>query len=236
MTIKKKISELRDQLRKANLDAYIIPGTDPHSGEYIPDHWQARKWISGFTGSAGTFVITEKIAGLWTDSRYFIQAEKELKNTGIDLIKMKIPHFPCYMDWIGEKLPEGSIVGLDKKVYSVSNYSRLESILAKKNISIGHGIDLIDPIWKNRPQLPDSQVYLHDIKYAGRSAGDKILMLRSKMKEISVTHHLITTLDDIAWLFNIRGADIEFNPVVVSYALISEKKGNFIYSKEKDIC
>ncbi|MFC2096816.1 aminopeptidase P family protein [Bacteroidota bacterium] len=234
-TIKERIAALREQMCLNNLDAYIIPSTDPHAGEYIPEHWQSRKWISGFTGSAGTVVVTNDMAGLWTDSRYFIQAEKELENSGIQLIKMKIPHFPCYMDWLGEHISEGSCVGLDGNIFSITDFDRLKNILSKKKISIDSSNDLINNIWTNRPTIPKSQIFIHDIKYAGYSTSEKIEHVRQKMSETGVNFHLITTLDDIAWLFNIRGNDVEFNPVAVSYALISmEKAVLFIFDEKVD--
>jgi len=233
MTINERINALRHQMRILNIDAYIIPSTDPHAGEYIPERWQSRQWISGFTGSAGTVVVTQEMAGLWTDSRYFIQAEKELQGSGMELIKMKIPHFPCYMDWIGDNLGYSSSVGIDGKVFSLSDFNRLEEILRPKNINIEIKYDLINNIWKNRPGIPDNKIFIHEDIYTGEFVNKKLERVRKKMSESNIDYHLITSLDDIAWLFNIRGNDIDFNPVAVSYAIVEKQKAILFINKVK---
>lgn len=233
MTVKEKIDALRLEMRKSEVDVYIIPSTDPHSGEYIPKRWQSRQWISGFTGSAGTVVVTHDMAGLWTDSRYFIQAENELLGSGMVLIKMKIPHFPCYMDWISENLEENSHVGLDGTVFSVSDYDRLEGLLSGKNMKINTNLDLINNIWLDRPGIPKNKIFIHEEKYSGKSVTEKLKLVRGKMSDSDIDFHLITTLDDIAWLFNIRGDDIEFNPVAVSYALVDKNKATLFIEADK---
>lgn len=204
----------------SDFDAYIIPGTDPHMGEYVPDYWQIRSWLSGFTGSAGTLVITSKFAGLWTDSRYFLQAESELSGSGIELVKLRVPHTPEHVDWIVKNLPVGSRIGVDGKMISIDAVKQIRSAFAPKQIELITNEDLISPIWTDRPPFPLDQVSGYDLEYAGCSRSEKIDMVRSEMSRLGVTHHLIASLDDIAWLLNLRGTDIEYNPLFVSYVSI----------------
>ncbi len=216
--IVKKIQEL---LKINNLDAYIIPSTDPHQSEYVANHWKVIEWASGFTGSAGTLVITKDIAGLWTDSRYFIQAEQQLQGSGIQLFKMKIPHFPCYIEWLENNLSEKSKVAFDGKLFSVSLARMIRSSLSVKNITIESNHDFIKPLWENRPLLPTNNIFFHNIKFAGKSRVEKISQVRNIMNKKNLSCHLLSSLDDIAWLFNIRGNDVTYNPVVISYAIIT---------------
>lgn len=217
----KKLDKLRRLMAGSDFDAYIIPSTDPHMGEYVPDYWQARTWFSGFTGSAGTLVVTKDFAGLWTDSRYFLQAETELKDSGIELVKLVVPHTPEHVDWLYKKLPTGSVVALDGSVVSVDSVKYIKSQLAPKQIEVVTNEDLISQIWTDRPALPTDLVMDHDVCFSGSSRMDKIAVVRAEMERLKVTHHLIASLDDIAWLLNLRGTDILFNPLFVSYVLIS---------------
>jgi Xaa-Pro aminopeptidase len=221
MDPKKIVKKIQELLKNNDLDAYIIPSSDPHQSEYVANHWKAREWVSGFTGSAGTIVISKNIAGLWTDSRYFIQAEQQLKGSGIQLFKMKIPHSPSYIDWLKNNLQENSKVGFDENLFSVSLAKTIKSTLSDKNISIESNHDFIKPLWKNRPSIPKNNIFLHDLEFAGNSRVEKISELRRIMTTKNVSCHIISSLDDIAWLFNIRGNDIKYNPVVISYALIT---------------
>lgn len=220
MTVNQKIAAIRELLKQFELDACMIPSTDPHMGEYVPDHWAERTWISGFTGSAGTVVITNEFAGLWTDSRYFVQAELELENSEMQLVKLNIPHTPEYVDWIGQNLPNGARVCINGKMVSMASVRHMNQKFAAKNIQLITLIDLIDKLWTNRPALPSTPVMDHAIAFSGKSRADKILDVRILMKESGSTHCLVSTLDEIAWLTNLRGQDVLFNPLFVSYLLI----------------
>ena len=207
-------------MHEARVDAYIIPSSDPHQNEYIPDHWQFRRWFSGFTGSAGTVVVTKDFAGLWTDSRYFLQAENELAGSGIELVKLKIPHTPEHIGWLAETLEKGNRVGIDNRFFASASVKYLQEQLGLKGIDILTKIDLLSPLWENCQELPDTPVFIHETRYAGQSRKDKIADVLAAMKKKSIDHHLITTLDDIAWLLNLRGSDISFCPFFVSYCLV----------------
>ena len=230
------IAEIRAFLKDKQLDACIIPSTDPHMGEYIPAHWAAREWVSGFTGSAGTVVITDSFAGLWTDSRYFIQAEEQLQDCEMVLVKLKIPHTPEHLDWISENLPKNSTVAIDGKVISVSTAQQTESTLHKHGIRIDTNIDIPAKIWKNRPSLPDAKIFDHSERYAGESRKEKISRVREGLKEAKADYILVCTLDEIAWLFNLRGKDVSFNPVFVSYALVSMEGATLFIDPDKIPC
>ena len=202
------------------IDAYLIPSSDPHQSEYQAEHWKIKEWFSGFTGSAGTLVVTQKHAGLWTDSRYFLQAEDQLAGTGIKLQKQTIPHTPQHVDWLEKHLPKGATIGCNGLLYSPSQIRQMAKRFYKKDIQINSDLDLISEIWKDRPSLPESPIFELAKKYAGESREKKLSHIRKQMKTQSVDFHLVSTLDDIAWIFNIRGRDIDFNPVVMAYALI----------------
>ncbi|QQY80054.1 Xaa-Pro aminopeptidase [Keratinibaculum paraultunense] len=221
MEVKERINNLRKLMKQRGITAYIIPTSDPHQSEYLADHYKTRVWISGFTGSAGTVVVTEDEAILWTDGRYFIQAEKELKDSGIKLYKIGIPGFPTYIEWLKDNLKEGDTVGFDGKTYAQKDAEKLEKELGKKGIKLVDEYDLVGELWADRPEPPKSKVFVHDVKYAGKTAKQKIEEVRKEMDKEGATHFLIGSLDDIAWLYNIRGRDVKNNPVVISYALIS---------------
>ncbi len=221
-------------MKQHDLNAYIIPSTDPHQGEYIAEHWQTREWFSGFTGSTGNVVITHDFAGLWTDSRYFIQAQEELKGSGIELVKLKIPHTPEYIDWLVEKLPAGSKVGFDGKVVAAQLAMMMKKAFEPHQIQIDSQHDLPGMIWEDRPGLPQQPVFEHDEKMAGKSRWEKLAMVREQMKARHADFHLLTSLDDIAWLFNLRGSDVQFNPVFLSYAVITPSE-SLLFIDEKKI-
>ena len=209
-------------MRKHKLSAFIIPSTDPHSGEYIPKHWEARKWISGFTGSAGTVVVTLDKAGLWTDSRYFLQAAEQLENTGITLFKERLPETPSIVEWLGCVLNAEDNVGIDGWVNSYQETSNLQKELEKKQIHLTLAPDPFNELWTDRPALPDNKVFIHELKYAGLSYKDKITQIREAIRRNSCTGILISALDEVAWTLNLRGSDVHCNPVFVSYLLITE--------------
>ncbi|MCF6459539.1 aminopeptidase P family protein [Clostridium sp. Cult3] len=224
MKVKERINGLRNLMKQKGITAYIIPTSDPHQSEYLADHYKARVWISGFTGSAGTVVVTEKDAILWTDGRYFIQAEKELEGSGIELYKMGIPGFPTYTEWLKDNLEEGDTLGFDGKIYPQNDVERLEEQIGKKGIKFIDEFDLVGEIWTDRPAAPQSKAFVHEVKYTGKTAKEKIEEVRKEMEKKGATHFLVGSLDDIAWLYNIRGRDVANNPVVISYGLIAQDK------------
>jgi len=221
MTVNMKISRLRELMKRENIDAYIVPSSDPHMSEYVPDHWKARQWISGFTGSAGTFVATMNESFLWTDGRYYIQAEKQLSGSEVKLCKMGAPGVPEYTQWLADNLESGSTVGFSAKTVSVTQFKEMEKKFSPKGIKIDKRHDFIEELWTDRPKVPDAKVFEHELKFAGLSAREKIGMVRESMKKEHSDYYLISSLDDIAWLFNIRGGDVEYIPVTIAYALIS---------------
>ncbi|MDU2686817.1 MAG: aminopeptidase P family protein [Paeniclostridium sordellii] len=222
--IKERLAKLREYMSEKNIDAYIIPSSDNHQSEYVGDHFKCREFISGFTGSAGTVVVTMEEAGLWTDGRYFIQAEKELEGSTIKLFKMGEEGVPTTEEYLYEYLKDGKTLGFDGRVICAKEGINLEKKLAKKNIKIVYDYDLVGMIWNDRPALSTAKAFLLDVKYAGETFSSKLNRVRESMKEKNVNVHVITTLDDIAWLLNIRGGDVKFNPVVLSYALITLDK------------
>ncbi|MBS5788425.1 MAG: aminopeptidase P family protein [Clostridioides difficile] len=224
MKVKDRVSKLRELMKEKNIDAYIIPSSDSHQSEYVGDYFKSREFISGFTGSAGTVIVTQEEAGLWTDGRYFIQAEAQLEGSTVKLFKMAQEGVPTTAEYLYDNIPKGGTLGFDGRVVSSKEGANLSEKLAEKDIKIEYEYDLIDMIWEDRPALSDSKAFLLDVKYTGESFSSKLARLREKMKQLSTTCHVITSLDDIAWLFNIRGGDVEFNPVVLSYAVVTLEK------------
>ena len=234
--MKQSISERIHALRmwfKPNIQAFIIPSTDPHLSEYVAPHWKSREWISGFTGSAGTGVITEKKAGLWTDSRYFLQAAEQLQESGIDLYKEMLPETPSITKFLSDELQPGESVGIDGKMFSVEQVESMQAELSAKNIQIVFCPDPMDELWENRPPMPESPAFVYDIKYAGKSCSEKIAAIRTELKKKSAESVMLSALDEIAWTLNLRGNDVHCNPVVVSYLLITEKKAVLFIAPEK---
>lgn len=232
MTNLDKVNEIKKMMKEKNIDAYIIPSGDCHQSEYVSEHWKFRDWVSGFTGSAGTLVITLEESGLWTDGRYHIQAEKQLKGSGINLFKQGLKDVPTYIDWLEKNLKEEAIIGFDPKTFSQSNFKKLDKDLSKKKIKYEY-LDIADVFWKDRPEIKFEKIFNHDIKFSGYSVSKKLEMVRKEMKESKVDNYILGSLDDIAWLFNIRGSDIPKNPVVMSYALITFDKARIFLQKEK---
>ena len=206
----------------AGIDCYLITITDPHMGEYVPAHWRIIEWFSGFTGSAGTLVITKDFAGLWTDSRYFLQAENQLTGTGISLVKLKIPHTPEYISWIVDNLSTGNTLGYDGELVSIVLTNKITNALEKRNIQIDTSVDLISDMWTDRPGFPVSPVFEHKKKFAGLSRTEKISRIRSEMEKEEIDYQLLTALDDIAFTFNLRASDVSYSPLLLSHALISK--------------
>ncbi len=225
--IPQRLKKLRDLMAKRGMDAYVIPTSDFHESEYVGDYFKARKYMSGFTGSAGTLVVTAKEACLWTDGRYFIQAANQLKDTTVTLMKIGEEGTPLIEDYLYKAIPAKGKLGFDGRVVTASEGRSFMERLADKQVSLATSEDLVDLIWEDRPAMSAKPAFLLDEKYAGKSAVQKLDELRKAMKENGCTIHVITTLDDIAWLFNIRGNDVECNPVVLSYAVITMEKAHF---------
>lgn len=232
--IKKRIVELRAKMKIAQIDAYIVYGTDPHLSEYLPSHWQTRPFISGFTGSAGMVIICNEKAALWTDSRYFLQAEEQIQGTGIELIKMRTPGYPEPVDWLIQNLKTGDSVGTDESCISVSQFRSMLQKLDQSGIVLKESGDLLNEIWINRPPLPDSSIYEHELKFACTDRKTKIASINNVLEKLGADLQIITALDDLAWTFNLRGSDVEFNPVFMAYAAIS-KAETLLFLEDKKL-
>ena len=230
-----RVSALRAAMAQGGLDAYIIPSSDPHQSEYTADHWKARAWFTGFTGSAGLLVVTRDHAGLWTDSRYFLQAEQQLAGGPVVLQRQEVPHRPEHILWLAENLDAGSVVGLDGSLFSFNQLRHLKRLLEPKGIKLKADLDLVSDIWEKRPPLPEAPVFELAESYAGASRSDKLAQLRQALQDIGEerTHYLVSTLDDIAWLLNLRGNDVEFNPVFLSYLLLGKRKALLFIDEDK---
>lgn len=224
MNIRDRVEKLRQLMKENQMDAYIIPSFDAHQSEYVAEHWKCRQWISGFTGSAGTVVITLEDAGLWTDGRYYIQAEEQLEGSGIRLFRMMDPGVPFYSEWLTDVLNEGGIVGFDGNVFSINMVKKMEKDLKAKRIALKMNQDLIGDLWEDRPEIPKGPMFTHDVKYAGKSRVEKLSEVREEMKNKGANYYILTSLDDIAWLLNIRGADVPNNPIVIANVIVAEHK------------
>jgi Xaa-Pro aminopeptidase len=233
MKITERIEALRSFLKQKDIKAFIVPSTDPHMSEYVAPHWEARQWISGFTGSAGTIVITETEAGLWTDSRYFLQAAEQLQGTGIELYKEKTVSTPTIAEFLKAKLTKGDAVGVDGKVFSLSAAKSLQQELSEKGIELKITSDPFYTIWEDRPPIPLSPVFILPLKYTGESCQEKVDRIRQKMKSDNIDVTLITALDEIAWVLNLRGNDVHCNPVFVSFLLIGHQDATLYIDTRK---
>ena len=225
--IKKRIETLRELMKEQGMDLYLVPTSDFHQSEYVGDHFMARKYMSGFTGSAGVLVVAHNQAGLWTDGRYFIQAEHQLEGSGITLFKMGVEGVPSVEAFITNTIPENGTLGFDGRVVDARLGLKLEEILKEKNAKIAYDEDLVNAVWEDRPQLSQEPAFLLEEKYAGKKTSDKLSDLRKAMEKEGATAFVLTSLDDIAWLFNIRGNDIPCNPVVLSYAMVTKNDVTF---------
>ncbi|OLS03287.1 aminopeptidase P family protein [Tissierella creatinophila] len=220
-------------MKEKEIDAYIVPTKDPHGSEYVAEYYKGRSFISGFTGSAGNVVITSDRALLWTDGRYFIQAENELKGSEYNLMKMGEKDVPSFTRWLKDNLKDRAKLGFDGKLFSQAEVEILKKLLKEKDIELIDEFDLVGEVWKNRPELPSGKAYSLDKKYAGFTPKEKIEQVRNSMKEKDADIFLISSLDDIAWVFNLRGSDIAYNPVVISYAAITKDRALLFVDKEK---
>lgn len=232
-TINNHIAALRAHIAQEQIQAFIIPSTDPHLSEYVAPHWQSREWISGFTGSAGTVVVTAKDAGLWTDSRYFLQAARQLEGTCITLYKEMLPETPNIPEFLSAHLQEGDCVGIDGKMFSAEEVEHLQKELKKSGIRIKSIADPMQLLWTDRPAMPLAPAFVYDTKYAGMSFTEKLPAVRQAMEAAGADSLLLSALDEIAWLLNIRGNDVHCNPVVVSYLLIEKDKVNYFVQPQK---
>lgn len=234
MTINERVAALREVMVREKLGAFIFPSTDAHNSEYVADHWKGREWISGFDGSAGVAVVTMHGAALWTDSRYFLAAEKQLGGTEFQLMKLKMPGTPTLAEWIGSQLDGNSEVGVDGTVNSYSFVENLISDLRHEGgITVRLNLDPLKSIWKDRPSIPNNKVAIQPLEYTGEDTESKIVRIKSELRKMHCDGMLVSALDDIAWILNLRGTDVHCNPVFVSYLLIEESNATLFINKEK---
>ncbi len=219
ISVNEEITALRRQMKQNGVQACIVPSSDPHMSEYLPAHWESRSYFSGFNGSAGTLVVTEKESGLWTDGRYFIQAAHQLEGSEIVLYRMAVKGVPTYIEFLADKLKDGETVGFDGKMLSASSVAEMREKFADKKLNI-KAVDLIENIWPERPEIPATKVFVHDVKYAGFTCHEKLGQVREELKKQHAHGEVFTKLDCVAWLMNIRADDIAYNPLAVSYAIV----------------
>ena len=227
-----RISLLRAAMKQKGISACIIPGTDPHASEYIAEYWKERQWISGFDGSAGTAVVTLTSAGLWTDSRYFLHAAEQLEGTGIELMKQGLPETLEILPWLANQLKPGEKVGVNSQMFSLNGYATMKTELKMNELDLV-SIDLPALVWTDRPAIPLNPFFVYDIQFSGKSTVDKLELVRAEMKKAYADVFVISALDDIAWLFNIRSNDVDYNPVVIAYALVENDKATLCIAPEK---
>lgn len=233
MTVPERLAALREKMAQNNIDYYVVPTADFHQTEYVGEHFKARAYITGFTGSAGTALISMHDARLWTDGRYFIQAGKQLEGTTVQLMKMGEPDVPTLPDYLREAVKDGETIGFDGRVVSVSEGQEYQQIAEMHHGQVNYSVDLIDEIWEDRPPLSEKPAFCLDLKYTGKSAAEKIKDVRKKMAEAGATQHVVTTLDDICWTLNIRGDDIEFFPMILSYAIMTQEEYHLYIDERK---
>jgi len=231
-SVPQRLAHTRELMRREGIHALLVPSADPHLSEYLPGYWQGRQWLSGFHGSVGTLIVTADFAGVWADSRYWEQATKELNGSGIELVKLQ-PGQPSPLDWLAEQTPEGGVVAVDGAVMAVASARTLGSKLEARGARLRTDIDLLQEVWRDRPSLPNAPIYQHLPPQATVSRGEKVAKLRETLQERGADWHFIATLDDIAWLFNLRGGDVSFNPVFVSFALISQQQATLFVALSK---
>ena len=233
VTVPERLAALREKMAQNNIDYYVVPTADFHQTEYVGEHFKARAYITGFTGSAGTALISMHDARLWTDGRYFIQAGKQLEGTTVQLMKMGEPDVPTLPDYLREAVKDGETIGFDGRVVSVSEGQEYQQIAEMHHGQVNYSVDLIDEIWEDRPPLSEKPAFCLDLKYTGKSAAEKIKDVRKKMAEAGATQHVVTTLDDICWTLNIRGDDIEFFPMILSYAIVTQEEYHLYIDERK---
>jgi Xaa-Pro aminopeptidase len=220
-SVKKKLSRIRDLMRERGIDACIIPNNDPHLGENIPDHWKIISWLTGFTGSSATVIVTKSFAGLWTDSRYFLQAEEQLRGTGIELFRINRPTDKSVIEWLTIHMKKGGLAAFDGRVVSIEEFRKYREALLSREVSFDIEADLISQVWENRPPMPASVVFDHPVEFSGETRLSKIERVRSEMAKREIDFHLLTSPDDIMWLLNIRANDVKYSPLLISFAVIT---------------
>ncbi len=231
--LRARIDALRAAMQAESIAAWLVPSADPHLSEYLPERWQGRVWLSGFTGSMGTLIVTADFAGLWVDSRYWVQAETQTAGTGITVMRVGGATSQAHIDWLAEHVPAGATVGVDGAVLSITLARALEEKLTPRGIKLRTDIDLLDRVWRDRPPLPAAPVREHAREYAPVARTDKLAVVRAQMQAAGADWHLICTLDDIAWLFNLRGADVPYNPVFLAHALIGPRRATLFVGEGK---
>ncbi|WLI88996.1 aminopeptidase P family protein [Massilia sp. R2A-15] len=227
------LDKLRTVMRRERIDAVLIPSADPHLSEYLPGRWKGREWLSGFTGSVGAFIATSDFAGVWTDARYWDQAEVELAGSAVSLMKIPSGASLLYIDWLAANLQSGQTVAVDARVLGLSTARLLADALGARGIKLRTDIDLLDEVWADRPALPAEPVFEHAAPHAVASRADKLAQVRAEMARLGATRHFISTLDDIAWLFNLRGADVNYNPVFLAHALVGLDRATLFVGDNK---
>ncbi|GAB4474504.1 MAG: aminopeptidase P family protein [Burkholderiaceae bacterium] len=231
--VRARLEALRQAMRSHAIDAWLVPSSDPHLSEYLPDRWRAREWLSGFTGSVGTLVVANDFAGLWVDSRYWVQAETQLAGTGIALMKIAGAGSAAHVDWLAANVPAGGTVGADGTVLALAAARALEAALTAKGVKLRTDLDLLEAVWRDRPGLPPAPVFEHRAPFASVARSEKLATLRERMREAGADWHFVSTLDDLAWLTNLRGADVDFNPVFVGHALIGLERAQLFVAEGK---
>lgn len=228
-----RLEQLRSAMQQAQVDAYVVFSSDPHLSEYLPDYYQGRAWLSGFEGSAGSLVVTADFAGLWTDSRYWVQAETDLQDSGFELMRWGDGHTPEMVDWVAAHLQVGQTVAFDGQVVALSQSQTWQKMADQSGLTLDQNVDLLAPIWSNRPELPCAPLFVHEPPFCQRHVSDNLQAVRSQMQQLGAQTHLISSLDDLAWLFNLRGSDVAYNPVFLAHALISQDKATLFIDQRK---
>ncbi len=231
--IRARIAQVQALLVREGVDALVVPSSDPHLSEYLPERWQARQWLSGFTGSAGTLVVTTSGAALFADSRYWVQAETELAGSGIELERIATGAPAAHVDWLVQRLPRGATVAVDGQVVAVAAAQQLQAALDAAGVALRTDADWLDAVWDDRPPLPAAPVVEHALPYAVRSRADKLAAVRAEMARAGATHHVVSSVDDVAWLTNLRGADVPYNPVFLAHLLLDRDGGTLFVDAAK---
>lgn len=215
-----RVADLRNVMARHGIDAVVVPSSDPHLSEYLPGRWQGRQWLSGFTGSVGTLIVTADFAGLWVDSRYWVQAETQLAGTGIAMMKIPVVSSAAHLDWLAANIRSKGVVAVDGQVMGLASANALRAALAPSGVTLRTDLDLLNDVWRDRPGLPTAPITEHVAPHAVATRAERLALVREAMKKAGAAWHVVSTLDDLAWLFNLRGSDVEYNPVFVGHALI----------------
>jgi Xaa-Pro aminopeptidase len=220
--IQARLAQLRAKMRSNQVDFAVVPSSDPHISEYLPERWKSREWLSGFTGSMGTLVVGLGEAAIFADSRYWVAAEAELAGTSVTLVKIPTGSASYHLDWLAQRCEPGQTIAVDGTVMGLAAARALQTTAQDSNVTLRTDLDLLDTVWENRPSLPLVHVYEHNALKAGQTRAEKLALIRAQMQKLGATHHFVSTLDDIAWLLNLRGQDVDYNPVFLAHALIDQ--------------